>query len=114
MFMKSTKSKKVLAIIIGFGFGILGVGFGAREMIHSRQLATRGKTVTGEVLELQDHVSGRLRWHTYYASVLFRPENGESVRQHVQVSKAVFLAAQTNSTVNVFFLAENPTICAVG
>src|SRR5215471_11959323 len=108
------KAKKIFAIISAFVIGVFAVVFGSRELIHSRQLATRGKMVTGEVLDTEDHVSGRLHWHTYYALLLFQPETAETIRKRVTVSKAVYLAAQTNDSVRVFYLAEDPSICAAG
>jgi hypothetical protein len=110
----SRKLKKVLAIICGFGFGALITFYGAKECLHSRQLATRGKSTTGEVLETQDSVHGKLRTHSYYVRVRFKPEGGEIVQKNVSVDEDVFQAAQNSATTRVFYLAEDPTVCAVG
>ena len=110
----SKKLKKVLAIISGLVFGIFLTVYGAKECLHSRQLATRGKSTTGEVLETQDNVHGKLRSHTYYVRVKFQPEGGAIVQQNVSVDEDVFQAAQNSATARVFYLAEDPAICAVG
>jgi hypothetical protein len=110
----SKKSKKILAIIGGIVFGIFLTVYGGKECLHSRQLATRGLSTTGEALETEDHVSGRLRTHTYYVQVRFQPERGATVQKRVSVDEDVFDAAQNNPKVRVFYLAEDPTICAVG
>jgi len=110
----SKKAKKVLAVSAGIVVGIMAVVYGGVELIHSRQLAARGKTTTGQVLETEDRVRGKFRTHTYYVRVRFQSEGGASIQKNVSVDEDVFLAAQGSSSVKVFYLAEDPAVCAVG
>jgi hypothetical protein len=110
----SKKSKKTLAIICGIVLGLLATVYGTVEFIHSRQLAARGKTTTGEILETEDKVSRRFRTHTFYVRVRFQPDGGPIIQKKVSVDEGVFQAARSNASVKVFYLADDPTICAVG
>jgi hypothetical protein len=110
----SKRTKKALAILGGIAVGIMAIVYGGLEFIHSRQLAARGKTTTGQVLETEDRVKGKFRTHTYYLRVRFQSEGGESIQKKVSVDEDVFLAAQRNPSVKVFYLAEDPAVCAVG
>src|SRR6266496_2003852 len=110
----SKKAKKVLAVSAGIVVGIMAVVYGGVELIHSRQLAARGKTTTGQVLETEDRVRGKFRTHTYYVRVRFQSEGGASIQKKVSVDEDVFLTAQGSPSVKVYYLAEDPAVCAVG
>lgn len=110
----SRKAKKTFAIIALLVMGTLFIVTGSKDLIHSRQLAVRGKTVTGQVLDGEDHESGRLHWHTYYLQVRFQPDSGGAVSQRVEVDKAVYQSVQVGSDVRVHYLPDNPAVCQAG
>jgi hypothetical protein len=108
------KAKKILAIVGAFVAGVLFIIYGGRELINSRKLADRGKATTGHVTDMYDWVSGRLRHHTYYLTVNFQPESGSAVSKKITVSEGTYESTGIGGTVKVFYLAEDPTICAAG
>ena len=110
--MKKTKS--VLLIIGSFVLAIFLAAVGVRDLIHSRQLIARGKSTMGRVVDGEDQVSGRLRTHTYYLTVNFKPEEGVPVTKKVAVSHTVYDHTEIGGPVKVWYLAEDPTICAAG
>jgi hypothetical protein len=108
------KNKKKLAIGIGLVVGILFIVLGSKELIQSRQLRAHGEAATAEVLNGEDHVSGKFHRHSYYLQVRFQTKNGETASPRVKVAEAVFQTASIGSSVRVHYLPENPTICQVG
>ena len=110
----NTKTKKIIAIIGGLAMSVMFIVLGSKELIHSMQLASRGKATTAEVLEAEDDTSGRLHWHSYYLQVQFQPDGGDRVSKRVEVGKKVYLAAMADPSVKVHYLAEDPAICAAG
>ncbi len=110
--MKKTKS--ILFILGAFALAIfLGI-VGVRELIHSKQLAARGKTVTGHVVDGEDDVSGRMHTHTYYLTVNFKPDAGNPITKKVKVNHTTYEAANVGGPIKVWYLPEDPTICAAG
>src|SRR5262245_15409262 len=83
----SKKWQTIAAIIAGIIMGLLATIFGGMEFIHSRQLATRGKTTTGEVLATDDTVTRKFRQHTYWVTVLFQTDSGERIKKKVEVEE---------------------------
>ncbi len=108
------KFRKILAIIALLVMGVVFINVGSKDLVHSRQLAARGKTVTGQVIDGEDDVSGRLHWHTYYLQVRFQPENGGPASQRVRVGKGVYQSVHIGDSVTVHYLAEDPAICQAG
>jgi hypothetical protein len=110
--MKKTKS--ILIIIGSFLLAIfLGV-VGVRELIQSKQLIARGKSVTGHVVNGEDDVSGRLHTHTYYLTVNFEPEQGDAVTKKVKVNHTTYDNSNIGGPVKVWYLPDDPTVCAAG
>lgn len=108
------KLKKIFAIASGFALGIFITIFGAREFIHSKQLAARGQLTHGEVVNLDDSTTYTRRSHIYYVSVKFPTANQVIREERAQVSRAVFEHTSIGDTVPLHYLAENPRICQVG
>ena len=110
----SSKSKKILSIIGLLVMGVVFIFVGSKDMVHSRQLAALGKTTTGQVIDGEDDVSGRLHLHTYYLQVRFRPGQAGALSPRIEVSKGVYQSGQIGSTVTVHYLPDDPTICQAG
>jgi len=108
------KIKKILAITVGLIAGLLFLVHGYKELSHSQQLKARGQVTTGEVLDAEDHVSGRLHWHAYYLEVRFQPNHGETCQPRVKVSDEVYETATIGGSVPVHYLPEDPANCQVG
>src|ERR1700761_1267502 len=107
--MKKTKS--VLLIICAFVLASFLEFVGIRDLVHSKQLIARGKSTTGRIVNGEDEVSGRLRTHTYYLTVNFKPDEGNPVTKKVIVNHALYDNSEVGGTVKVWYLAEDPTIC---
>ena len=110
----TAKFKKVLSIIALLVMGVVFIFVGSKDLVHSRQLAALGKTTTGQVVDGEDDVSGRLHTHTYYLQVRFRPEKASTISPRIEVSKSVYQSAQIGGTIKVHYLPEDPTICQAG
>jgi len=110
----SAKSKKILSIIGLLVMGVVFIFVGSKDLVHSRQLAALGKATTGQVVDGEDDVSGRLHTHTYYLQVRFRPETGGAISPRIEVSESVYQSAPLGSAVKVQYLPEDPTICQAG
>ena len=110
----SRKNRKIFAIIGLLVMSVVFIVVGSKELVHSKQLAARGKSTTGEILAAEDEVSGRFRSHTYYLQVRFQPGTGGAVNERVKVNKDVFEAGQPGRSVKVYYLSENPAICQAG
>jgi hypothetical protein len=105
-------AKKIIVIIMCLAVGGISSFIGARELIHSKQLVSRGKTAMGPVLDSEERIGRRSR--TYYLTVAFKPDDGAELTSKVKVSSGVFDHFHIGSTVKVWYLAENPAICAAG
>lgn len=108
------KAKRILAIVFAFLLGGLMAYTGSKDLTHSIQLKQRGKSTTGEVISGRERVSGRFRTHSYYLTILFKDEAGQSVRQEVKVSSDAYTAGQANGSIKVFYLPEASSVCAAG
>ena len=108
------KTRSILVIIGGFVLAIVFAVVGVRDFIHSKQLIARGKSTTGRVVDGEDQVSSRLRTHTYYLTVNFKPDEGAPVTKKLTVSHEVYDHTEIGGPVKVWYLSENPTVCAAG
>ncbi len=112
--LMTTKAKKILTIVIGLVAGVWLTIYGGKQLVNCKRLATRGKTTTGHVTDMTDWVSGRFHRHTYYLTVDFQPDGGAAINEKVMVSHETYESTGIGGTVKVFYLAEDPTICAAG
>ena len=110
----SSKRKKIYSILFSVVFGLFAIIYGAKELKDSIQLSKRGKTASAQIVDGWERVSGRLRRHSYTLVVTFRPEQGAPVRKQLEVSESVYTQGEGGGTVTVFYLPENPEICAAG
>lgn len=111
---KEYKIRKVVSIFLSFIAGGLFAYSGATDLFHSFLLRARGKTISAKVLDASEHISRRLRQHTYYLDVEFQPEKGVPLRRHLEVDRDVFVAGQAKHEVMIFYLLENPKVCSAG
>src|SRR6266404_3047674 len=109
-----TKNNRILTIVFTLVFGVLAMLFGAKDLVNSIQLSKRGRSVVAEIVDGWDHVSGLTRSHSYTLVVSFQSEKGNAVRKELRVSEEVYIASQGTRTVMVFYLPEDPEICAAG
>lgn len=86
---------------------------GFKELKNSRALATQSKAVIGEVVERDTHYRRR-RESSYYLTVRFQSEAGQSFNERVPVTLDDYMKAGTIPRVKVHYLPGNPKVCAAG
>jgi hypothetical protein len=106
-------AKSFFWIIAAFGLGIFLISRGATEYGNAKKLADHGKAITATVVDSSERASLR-RGTTYYLTIQFQPATGDSVTRKIQVSSDVYEGARSSASVNVFYLPENPEVCAAG
>ncbi len=110
----ATKSKKILAIILSLFLGVTVTYMGTRDLRNSILLSKRGLSTMAEVIDGHETISGRSRTHSYYLTLLFQPQGGSNVHKDVRVSEADYAKGLARNSIKVFYLTEDPTICAAG
>jgi len=98
---------------VALAASIFSLVTGSRELSNSKRLADHGLSTSAEVLDSQMRVSFR-SGNSYSLTVEFQPKDAAKVHAKLKVTKETYNAAQNSSTVNVFYLPENPDICAAG
>lgn len=106
-------AKSFFWIVAAFGLGIFLLSRGVTEYGNSKKLADHGKAITATVVDSLARDSLR-RGTTYYLTIQFQPATGDAVTRKIQVSNEVYETARSSATVNVFYLPENPQVCAAG
>ncbi len=106
------KSKKILAIVVLFLMGPAFIYWGAREFINSCLLKDHGKMTVGTATEKWSH---RRRFSTtYYVKVQFRTGAGQLCTESFEVSRKEYDRVASDPAVTVYYLADDPKVCAAG
>lgn len=106
--------KKLLWIIAALGVGVFFIITGTTDLKNSKRLAAKGKTTTAEVTDSRERKRRRLSGREYYLTITFKSESGQPVTKELEVSEDVYDAGKDSGKVKVFYLPDEPTICAAG
>lgn len=109
--MRKVKKLFVVAGAIIFGVILLVVGFG--DFRESKKLQSQGKSVVGDVTDGEER-RGRKGRRSYYLTVNFTTEAGQTVEQRSRVSRSVYNSAAEARKVPVTYLPSDPKVCAFG
>jgi hypothetical protein len=107
-----SKAKQVIATLALVVMGPLCVVNGAKELSNSRKLVARGQKTEAEVVDA--HTSRRKSTTSYHLTIAFQATGGQSVRRGLKVNKTDYETGQSTHKVPVYYLQEDPEICAVG
>lgn len=105
--------KKVLGFLLALVIGIGLTYTGYNEWQNSKKLVAEGKSTVAQVT---DHYSQKSRRSSrkYYLVVAFETESQQAQKRTVRVSSDVYSAAQTSGTVQVHYLANDPSVVQAG
>ncbi len=111
MGMSKLKKFAVAAGAILVGVVLLVMGF--KEFRESKKLQAEGKQVSGTVTDT-DVKSGRRGRQSYYLTVEFKTEAGETYEARKSVAKSLFKEASEAGTVAVVYLPSDPKVLTFG
>ena len=109
--MSKLKKFSVAGATALVGVVLLVVGF--KEFRQSKKLQAEGKGVTGAVTDT-DVQRGRRGRRTYYLTVNFKTEAGDTYEKRKSVSRSLFDDASEARTVPVVYLPSDPAVVALG
>ena len=105
--------KRLIAIVGGGIVGLVLVYFGVKEVLQSKALRSKGKSVVAEVTDAEER-SGRRGRKKFYVSVDYKTEAGQEYKARQTVSRAVFDEATNGGKVSVTYLPTDPAVVRVG
>ena len=111
MDMSKLKKFAVAGGAILVGVVLLVMGF--KEFRQSKKLQAEGRQVSGAVTDT-DVQRGRKGRRSYYLTVNFQTEAGETYEARKSVSRSLFDEASEARTVPVVYLPSNPTVLTFG
>ena len=111
MDMSKLKKFAVAGGAILVGFVLLVMGF--MEFRQSKKLQAEGRQVSGAVTDT-DVQRGRKGRRSYYLTVNFQTEAGETYEARKSVSRSLFDEASEARTVPVVYLPSDPTVVTFG
>ena len=111
MGMSKLKKFAVAGATALVGVVLLVTGF--NEFRQSKKLQAEGTQVSGTVTET-DVQRGRRGRRSYYLTVNFKTEAGESYEALKSVSRSLFDEASEAKTVSVVYLPSDPTVVTFG
>ena len=108
-----SKAKKLLVVAGAALVGVFLLVVGWGEYRTSKKLQAEGKATTGEVTEAEQR-RGRKGRRSYYLTVNFKTEAGQTLSRQERVSSSVYRDAVEARSVNVTYLPSDPNVCAFG
>jgi len=108
-----SKAKKLLTVAGAVILGLSLVVFGIKDYRTSKKLQAEGKQTVGVVTDASVE-RGRKGRRSYYLTVLFKTEAQAACEQRKSVSRADFDDASKAGSVQVTYLASDPSVCAFG
>ena len=111
MGMSKLKKFAVAGGAVLVGVVLLVTGF--NEFRQSKRLQAEGQQVSGVVTDT-DVQRGRRGRRSYYLTVTFKTEAGETYEARKSVSRSLFDEASEAKTVSVVYLPSDPTVVTFG
>jgi hypothetical protein len=108
-----SKAKKLLVVAGAVILGLSLVVFGIKDYRTSKKLQAEGKQTVGVVTDASVH-RGRKGRRSYYLTVLFKTEAQTAFEQRKSVSRSDFEDASKAGSIQVTYLASDPSVCAFG
>lgn len=108
-----SKAKKLLVVAGAVILGLSLVVFGIKDYRTSKKLQAEGKQTVGVVTDASVH-RGRKGRKSYYLTVLFKTEAQAACEQRKSVSRSDFEDASKAGSIQVTYLASDPSVCAFG
>ena len=105
--------KRLIAIVGGAIIGIVLLVFGVKEYFQVKALKANGKSLVAEVTDSEER-SGRRGRKSYYLTVNFKTESGQTVSARNSVSRGEFDEGTSSKKMNVTYLPDKPEVCRVG
>lgn len=105
--------KKVLGFLFALVIGIGLTYTGYNEWQDSKKLVAHGKSTVGQVTDHYTH-KARRSGRKYYLVVAFETEAQQAQKHTVRVSSDVYSTANASGTVQVHYLASDPSVVQAG
>jgi hypothetical protein len=105
--------KRLISIVGGAIIGIVLLVFGVQEYFQVKALRTKGKTISADVTDAEEH-RGRRGRRKYYLTVNFKTEAGQSITSEESVSSTVYDQGTSTKKVDVTYLPDKPEVCRIG
>src|SRR5688572_7360830 len=97
--------KRLIAIVGGGIAGIALLVFGVKDFLQAKALQAKGKTVVAEVTDSEER-SGRRGRRSYYLTVNFKAESGQSITVEDRVSRTTYNEGASAKKINVTYLSD--------
>lgn len=107
-----SKAKKLLATAALIVLGPLCIVTGYKELSNTRKLQAHGQKAEAQVVD--GYKYRRKLTTSYHLTISFQTATGQSVRRSVSVRGDDYEKGQADRRATVYYLPEEPEICAVG